>query len=723
MLRFVQNDSWDWEGREGERVSTPAPVNILLVDDEVRNLDVLESLLHSPEYNLVRALTAERALMLLLDGEFAAIVLDIQMPGMNGIELANLIKQRRKTQHIPIIFLTAYFQEDKDVLEGYGSGAVDYLTKPINPQILRSKIAVFVDLFRKTRALAAANSALEQEVVQRQKAEESLKIANNELENRVRARTADLLRANDELQQREKALAAREAQLRFVTDYAPVFITQIDHGHRFKFVNRTYARRFGFEPHEVIGKHVTDVMGEGPYAAIREQMDAALRGERVEFEAEIAYAGLGPRWVFVIHEPERSPDGGVVGLVAVVTDITERKQAEQAVAAARDEALAASRAKDDFLARLSHELRTPLNPVLLLASEAAENPKLSPDVRADFETIAQNVMLEARLIDDLLDLTAITRGKLSLAMKPVQIHSVLHDALAMMRQDIAQKQLKIVLQLAADRQMVLGDDMRLKQVFWNVIKNAVKFTPAGGQIAIETGTVRGADELSIRVSDSGIGLTAEESSRIFAAFAQGDHAANGNGRFGGLGLGLVISKMLTHLHGGRISANSAGRDQGATFTIELPLFVENGERPAKLRGERDAPAVATPPPARPMNVLLVEDHQPTCVALRELLARRGYRVTMAGSVAEARLAVEGGRFDFLISDVGLPDGNGCDLMAEFRDRFGLKGVALTGYGMDEDMLRSRAAGFVTHLTKPVSVQALERALMQVVDGAGAKAGV
>ncbi len=700
---------------------TPAPVNILLVDDEVRNLDVLESLLHSPDYNLVRALTAERALMLLLDGEFAAIVLDIQMPGMNGIELANLIKQRRKTQHIPIIFLTAYFQEDKDVLEGYGSGAVDYLTKPINPQILRSKIAVFVDLFRKTRALAAANAALEQEVVQRQKAEESLRIANNELENRVRARTADLLRANDELQQREKALAAREAQLRLVTDYAPVFIAQIDPEHRFKFVNRTYARRFGYEPQQVIGKHFTDVMGEEPYAAIREHLDAALRGERVEFEAEIAYASLGPRWVFVIHEPERSSDGEVIGLVAVVTDITERKQAERAVTAARDEALAASRAKDDFLARLSHELRTPLNPVLLLASEAAENPKLSPDVRADFETIAQNVMLEARLIDDLLDLTAITRGKLSLAMKPVQIHTVLHDALAMMRQDIAQKQLRIVLQLAADRQTVLGDDMRLKQVFWNVFKNAVKFTPVGGQITIETTVACGSDNVTIRVTDSGIGLTTEESSRIFAAFAQGDHAANGNGRFGGLGLGLVISKMLTQLHCGRISASSAGRDRGATFTIELPLSTANGHRPERRAGETVQAPLETSQPGRAMSVLLVEDHQPTCVALRELLARRGYRVTTAGTVAEARDAVDGGRFDFVISDVGLPDGNGCDLMAEFRDRFRLKGVALTGYGMDEDMLRSRAAGFVTHLTKPVSVQALERALALVADGDGVKA--
>lgn len=682
----------------------PSTVNILLVDDEVRNLDVLESLLHSPEYNLVRALTAERALMLLLDGEFAVIVLDIQMPGMSGLELAALIKQRRRTQHIPIIFLTAYFQEDKDVLQGYGSGAVDYLTKPINPQILRSKIAVFVDLFRKNQALAATNSALELEVAQRQKAEESLRQINNELESRVLARTGDLLRANQEL-------LAREAQLRLVTDYAPVFITQIDRQHRFKFVNRTYAQRFGFEPVQVIGRHFTEIMGEEPYVAIRAHIDAALSGKRVEFEAEIAYASLGPRWVFVIHEPEHSPEGEIVGLVAVITDITERKHAEQEVAAARDKAVEASRTKDDFLARLSHELRTPLNPVLLLASESANDPSLPPEVRADFETIVQNVTLEARLIDDLLDLTAITRGKLALDMRPVQIHSILRDAFAMVRQDAMQKQLNVVLKLEAEAHTVLGDDMRLKQVFWNVIKNAVKFTPASGEILISTRDDPEKDALIVNVTDSGLGMTAEEIARIFAAFTQGDHATRGGGRFGGLGLGLVISRMLVQLHSGTIEATSAGRSLGSTFTIELPLSEEvpiaaiDGSRPprrAKTRAAIDG--------AGAVRILLIEDHQPTCAALTELLSRRNFLVVAANSVGEARTAVQNGRFNFVISDVGLPDGNGCDLMIELRQQYGLEGIALTGYGMDEDMERSRAAGFITHLTKPVSVHALDKAL-------------
>jgi PAS domain S-box-containing protein len=687
--------------------SGPLPVNILLVDDEVRNLDVLESLLHSPEYNLVRALTAEQALMLLIDGEFAAIVLDIQMPGMSGLELAALIKQRRRTQHIPIIFLTAYFQEDKDVLQGYGSGAVDYLTKPINPQILRSKIGVFVDLFRKTQALATANHALELEVTQRQKAEESLRQINNELESRVLDRTGDLLRANQELK-------AREAQLRLVTDYAPVFITQIDREHRFKFVNRTYAQRFGFEPEQMIGKHFVEVMGEAPYHAIRAHLESALSGNRVEFEAEIAYASLGPRWVFVIHEPERSAEGDVVGLVAVITDITERKHAEQEVAAARDQAVEASRTKDDFLARLSHELRTPLNPVLLLASESANDTTLPNEVRADFQTIVQNVTLEARLIDDLLDLTAITRGKLSLEMKPVQIHAALRDALAMVQQDATLKQTNVSLKLHASRHTVMGDDMRLKQVFWNVIKNAVKFTPESGDVTIETQDELLTNKIVVKITDTGLGMTSEEITRIFAAFTQGDHAARGSGRFGGLGLGLVISRMLVHLHAGAIHATSPGRNRGATFSIELPLSTDVIVPRPNGSAHPAMPTLGTAPTGAPtLSVLVVEDHLPTCAALVGLLERRHFRVVSAHSLGEARSAAHERKFDFVISDVGLPDGNGCDLMIELNSQHGLHGIALTGYGMDDDLERSKAAGFVAHLTKPISVSALDRALSEI----------
>ena len=691
------------------------PVNILLVDDEARNLDVLESVLQSPEYRLFRALNADQALMMLLEQEFAAIVLDIQMPNMSGIELAAIIKERKRTQHIPIIFLTAYYQEEKDVLQGYGTGAVDYLTKPINPQILRSKIAVIVDLYRKTRALAATNSALELEVAQRQKAEDALRLANAELETRVKARTSDLLLANEELRKREAALRGSEMQLRLVTDHAPVLLIQCDFQHRFKFVNRTFAERFGFEPGALIGKHFVDAMGESAYAAFRHHFDATLEGRRVEFETEVAHPALGPRWLHVIQEPERAQRGEVVGLVAVISDITERKLVEREVALARDKAIAASRAKDEFLARLSHELRTPLNPVLLLASDAAVNGDLSESVRADFEMISQSVTLEARLIDDLLDLSRITHGKLALEMRPSDIHAIVNDALAMVRAEAAQKRISVNLQLKAERHTVRCDDVRMKQIFWNLLKNAVKFTPEGGSINVETSVMPESDTLAVRITDTGIGMTPDEIGRIFEAFSQGDHAVGeASDRFGGLGLGLVISRMLVDQHSGFIHATSPGRNRGSTFEVELPLAQAEepeGDLPASQNPFEETSRPQVPKEAgSPLRILLVEDHKPTRDALAHLLTRRRHEVVSADSLAAARAAAGKGAFDLLISDIGLPDGNGYDLMTELRGRNGLVGIALTGYGMDEDVDRSQAAGFAAHLTKPVSVQALDTAL-------------
>lgn len=690
-------------------------VNILLVDDETRNLDVLESSLLDEDYRLVRASTAEQALLALIDGEFAAIVLDVRMPEMSGFELANMVKERKRTQHIPIIFLTAYFQEDKDVLEGYGAGAVDYLTKPINPQILKSKIAVFADLFRKTRALALTNATLEQEIGQRQKAEAALRDSNNELEARVEQRTAALQRANEELLAREAALGAREAQLRLVTDHAPVFIAQFDREHRFKFVNRTYARRFDLEPWQLVGKHFTEIMGEAPYVAIRHHIEAALEGHRVEFEAEIPYASLGPRWVFVIHEPERAPDGRVVGLVAVITDITERKRVEHDVILARDRALAASRAKDDFVARLSHELRTPLNPVLLIASDGATNPSFSPEVRTSFRRIAENVELEARLIDDLLDLTRVTKGKLTLELRPFDFQAAIHDAVGMVGASVAQKRIVLDLRLPPEQCLVVGDDVRLRQVFWNVLSNAVKFTPAGGVVTVEAQRHPANGHLTVRVSDTGIGMTTQELEHVFEAFSQGDHANHGGAhRFGGLGLGLAISRMLVEFHGGSIRAESPGRHAGATFWIELPLPA--AETTLAAPGAAAAPPpepLVGPPPAR-RRILLVEDHLPTSSALTHLLVRRGYEVVNATCATEARATVGRETFDLLISDLGLPDGTGYELMRELGDGTDLVGIALTGYGMDDDVNRSRAAGFSAHLTKPVRIQELDRTLQTVL---------
>lgn len=380
--------------------------------------------------------------------------------------------------------------------------------------------------------------------------------------------------------------------------------------------------------------------------------------------------------------------------------------------AARDAAERASRAKDEFLAALSHELRTPLNPVLLLATEAADNPALPPAIRDEFGLIARNVLLEARLIDDLLDLTRITRGKLALDFQPVDVHAIVREALANTQVEITEKSLRVETALHARASRVRGDPVRLQQVFWNVLKNAAKFTDHGGYIRIETHSDEPAGQLVIRFIDSGAGMTAAEIERVFEAFAQGDHASQDSGhRFGGLGLGLAISRMLTELHGGTITAASEGRGRGATFEVRLAVLPEEAARP--LPAAADQPGRA-PGQEAGHRVLLVEDNEPTRVSLAKLLVRRGYEVSTAGSLAEARALVAAGPpFDLLLSDLGLPDGNGNELMAELRRDHRTRGIALSGYGMEMDQVQSREAGFVVHLVKPVSVQMLEKALAQI----------
>jgi PAS domain S-box-containing protein len=514
----------------------------------------------------------------------------------------------------------------------------------------------------------------------------------------------------------EAAVRLSELQLRLVTDHASVFICQIDRDHRFTFVNRAYARRYDLEPQDIVGRPIHEILGEDAYALIRGHLDAAIEGARQEFELEVPYSTLGRRWVHVVYEPLRGAGGLVTGLVSVLSDITARQRAAQELERARDEAVNASRAKDDFLAALSHELRTPLNPVLLLATDAETNPDLSPEVREDFETIRKNVELEARLIDDLLDLTRITNGKMVLAQQPVDVHVVVRDALSTVEGELASRKVELVLDLAEGRPIVRGDPVRLQQVFWNVLKNAVKFTSDRGRVLVTTSAQPGRGTFVLRVADTGIGITPGELDHIFDAFVQGEHARGvGSHRFGGLGLGLAISRKLVELHSGTISAESEGRNRGSTFVIELPLdlLAENGQdgkgAPADPAGFRILAPVAEP--AGPKRaILLVEDHAPTRLALERLLQRRNFRVYVAESAAEARARASAEKIDIVISDIGLPDASGYELMAELEERYGLKGIALTGYGMEGDVARSRATGFAVHLMKPVSMQSLDAAI-------------
>lgn len=392
----------------------------------------------------------------------------------------------------------------------------------------------------------------------------------------------------------------------------------------------------------------------------------------------------------------------------VVTDLSALKQNEE-LRLAKEVAEKANLAKDTFLAALSHELRTPLNPILMLASEASANHELAAQVRADFAAICRNIELESRLIDDLLDLTRITHGKLAMSKSVVDGHNVLKSAIATVKAEADAK--RIVLHISQDSRVCLvrADAVRLQQVFWNVLKNAVKFTPDQGEIRVSTQVMPDKRLVLISVSDTGLGMTKEEIQQVFEAFAQGDHAKNhGVHQFGGLGLGLSISKMIVKMHSGDIRAHSGGRGKGATFTIELPL-AEGADEDAERENPRLARNRLASSTER-LSILLVEDHEPTRSALTRLLKNRHYTVAAASSAAEARSLAQKNRFDLVISDIGLPDENGFDLMNDLNKRHLLKGIALTGYGSETDVRSSKRSGFLSHLTKPIRVETLETAL-------------
>lgn len=625
------------------------------------------------------------------------ILLDFDLPDCDGLSLVRSLVATHGTNAFGIVMLTSATNIEVAV-EALQIGAHDFLPKNGATAIgLRRAVANAVEKAQFQRELEMQRQALAEK--------------NRELEvqvGRLEQEAAERRRA-------EALLRESEQQLRLVADHAAVLLVHCDKECRFKFVNRSYGERFGLAPKEILGKRIVDILGEKAYAVIEDYVASVLRGKKVEFEVEMPYDALGRRWMHVVYAPEALPSGEVVGFVGVMTDTTQRKRAEQDLESARDEALAASRAKDDFLAALSHELRTPLNPVLLLSSAAATDTTFPEEVRTIFETIHKNVDLEARLIDDLLNLTRISRGKMALEQHPVDVHSPLKDAIANVGADVAQKHLSLRFRFSARHSTVTGDAVRLQQVFWNVVKNAVKFTAEGGSITINTANPPDSDDVEITVADTGIGMTPEELARVFDAFAQGEHAGDGGShRFGGLGLGLAISHMLVESHAGSIRAFSRGRGQGSTFVILLPLAVERLEEEPVTQRRIVRPSSLGQREASQTHILLVEDHEPTRAALSQLLIRRHYQVTAVGSAGEARAAAAERPFDLLISDIGLPDGSGYDLMAALSEAGPVKGIALTGYGMERDISRSQEAGFKTHLTKPIRMELLERAISETL---------
>jgi hypothetical protein len=336
-----------------------------------------------------------------------------------------------------------------------------------------------------------------------------------------------------------------------------------------------------------------------------------------------------------------------------------------------------------------------------------QNATLPGELREDVPTLRRCIELEARLIDDLLDLTRIIRGKLALNFEVADVHSLLQGVMSMYRSDLDAKSIHISLHLGAQVHHASVDTGRMQQVFWNILKNAAKFTPTGGNIEITSGNVD--HKLQIRFTDSGVGMTTETMERIFQPFEQG--SAELVRRYGGLGLGLSLSKTFIEAQGGSIAASSPGPGKGATFTVSIPATDAPVDDP-KPRN-RDRSGIES---ARSLRILLVEDHEDTAHVLRRLLERLGHHVELADSVATAIEAAKK-PFDLLLSDIGLPDGTGNDLIRELRQsqHLNVPAVALTGFGMEDDVARSREAGFTDYLTKPVNFQRLQIMIQKIAE--------
>jgi signal transduction histidine kinase/CheY-like chemotaxis protein len=401
----------------------------------------------------------------------------------------------------------------------------------------------------------------------------------------------------------------------------------------------------------------------------------------------------------------QGPQQTVQGILYLVEDKTRD-------VTLRQELIGANAAKDQFLALLSHELRNPLSPVIAMVGELEASIPDSPPVREALEVIRRNVELEARLIDDLLDVTRIAKGKLQLSFEIICVHEILQRAYEICRDDIAAKHLQVEFRLRAAHTHVEGDPARLQQVFWNLIKNSVKFTPGKGRIIIETANPA-PEEIEIRITDTGIGIEPEKIDKIFNAFEQGQVAITR--RFGGLGLGLAISKAMVDAHGGKIRVESPGKDRGSTFSLTLKTV------PAPAAGgdgaEEGPSATREVEPRTPTlrRVLVVDDHRDTCTGMKMMLERRGYEITVAHSAEQAVEKAHERDFDLLISDIGLPDRSGYDLMRELRESKSLPGIALSGFGSEHDVSKARAAGFAEHLTKPINFEQLEEAIQSLLD--------
>lgn len=654
-----------------------SPTNVLIVDDQAQNLVALEAVLEPLGQNLVKAHSGEEALKYLLSMDFSCILLDVQMPGMDGFETAALIKKRDKSRNIPIIFVTAISKDEEYVFRGYGVGAVDYIFKPINADVLRSKVSVFVDLSKKNERIK---------------------------------RQAELLRIRREKEVAELKRMGEE-RYRTLAESMPQIVWAADDKGVITYCNERWYLCAGLAARSTT-ERITDwsrILHADDVWSFLGEWEATVAARR-DWEAEFRFGNpqAGYRWHLVRAVPVRGDGGEVTSWIGTSTDIDDRRKAEQALEAA-------SRTKDEFLATLSHELRTPLNAILGWVQLIRGGNLDGNTVKRGLETIERNTKTQAQLVADLLDVSRIVSGKLHLDMQRVKIRGVVEAAIEAVRHSLEAKRQVLETRFDSGIGEVHGDPDRLQQIVWNLLSNAIKFTPPEGTVTVFVESA--GQRVRIRVTDTGQGIGAEFLPYVFDRFRQADSTTTRS--HGGLGLGLAIVSHLVQVHGGDVKAESGGEGQGAVFTVELPRFERAAGTPES--GEWDLrPLTARMPTALAgIHVLLVEDEPDGRELVQAALERRGAEVTAVASVPEALAALGRGAPDILVSDIGLPGEDGYALVRRIRQRAPEEGglvpaIALTAYASVQDRDRALAAGFQAHMTKPVEPAELSAAVSRLV---------
>jgi PAS domain S-box-containing protein len=680
---------------------------ILIVDDMPANLGVLVDNLEAVGHRVLVAQDGEEALKRASRMRPDLILLDVVMPGLDGFEACRRLKAAESTRDIPVLFMTC-LGEVADKLVGFETGGVDYITKPFEIAEVLARVKTHLSLREAQRELEAKNAQLRREIEIRQQKEVALQRAHQELEERVRARTSELASSNAALHESQHLLQA-------IVDNSLAVIYVKDIEGRYLMVNRRYEQLFHVTRQSIIGKADHELFPEERADAFRD-FDRRVAEAGMPLEAEESMPQDDGLHTYIsIKCPLVDESGRLYAVCGISTDISERKRVEaeremllRRERAARAELERTGRLKDEFLAMLSHELRTPLTTILGWSQLLLTRPPSAETLRQALEAIERNSRMQSKLIDDLLDMSRIITGRLHLDVEPVDLSEILELMVESAEPAAKAKGIHLELSAEATGERLMGDPSRLRQIMWNLLSNAIKFTPQGGRVKV---SLRHEESWAqITVSDTGIGIEPEFLPHVFDRFRQAD--ASTTRKHGGLGLGLSIVRHLVELHGGTVAAASAGRNQGATFTVTLP----SKARYAEVSAEDQPPLARAHLPSRQcggerpdlkgVRVLVVEDEPDTRALLLQILAEYHAEVRIAGSVVEALAELDRDQPMVLVSDIGMPQEDGYALIRKVRqlpqERGGsVPALALTAFARAEDNTRALLAGYQMHLAKPV----------------------